>query len=190
MAICKEDLIGQIEHLPINIVETMLYYQVEQGNTSNVKVFQDISDASRNREGFNWHQTQEGTAFWAEIINKGNYENFYKRYPEGTHPKLVGEDNIKGDTLPEIGEEIIVWNIKSKHRAIFLGYIYNATKPVAVAYGDAIKDYNEGKKVNLTLFTYYELIPKPQIVELTLEDISKGKGKGVPVELLRIVDAK
>lgn len=54
-----EDLIGEIESFPIEIVQKMVDYQVAQGNKADVTVFQKSAIASRVDGGFNWSETKE-----------------------------------------------------------------------------------------------------------------------------------
>lgn len=72
---------GELEGVPINIINKMLYYQVAQGNDKDVTVFQDRIAAGRTTKGFSWDLTPEGHSFWEEIIRRRNYDHYETRYP-------------------------------------------------------------------------------------------------------------
>lgn len=82
MKVTKSDLIGLIKDYPIEIVERMLEEQVRQGNRENIKVFQKALSSGRGKGGFNWFATREGVSFWKEIIEKNNFNEFFKLYPK------------------------------------------------------------------------------------------------------------
>ena len=67
---------GQIADFPIEIVEKMLERQVEQGNPRDVTVFENKVYASSRQRGFTWDITQEGGAFWRDIVYNKNFQLF------------------------------------------------------------------------------------------------------------------
>ena len=105
--ITKSDLKGDIEYFPIEIVEKMIEEQVKQGNKADVEVFQKKANAGAMTSGFCWSSTDDGYGFWDLVINDGNFNLFFEKYPK--KPKLVyivgdskkGKDIIK--TLEEYG---------------------------------------------------------------------------------------
>lgn len=78
----KEDLIDQIEGYPIQVVQKMVNYQIEQGNEANVAVFQINRCEIKGLGGFSWDYTKESVAFWAEVINNKNFDLFFRTFPE------------------------------------------------------------------------------------------------------------
>ena len=73
---------GQIADFPIEVVEKMLERQVEQGNKRDVSVFENKVYASFVQRGFSWDRTQEGDAFWRDIVYNENFSRFFERYPK------------------------------------------------------------------------------------------------------------
>lgn len=98
--ITKADLIGSIENFPIEIVKKMMEEQVRQGNKANVKVFQKYRIADSRQGGFCWDRTDEGNAFWHDVIMCEDFDVFFEKYP-----KVDSKVYIIGDS--EIGIDII-----------------------------------------------------------------------------------
>lgn len=93
----QSDLIGDIKGFPIEVVQKMVERQVEQGNKSDVTVFQRRSDAAQWCGGFDFSKTAEGHSFWGNIM-ENNFNVFFERYPN----KNVYYRGIEGR-----GDEII-----------------------------------------------------------------------------------
>lgn len=75
----------KFKELPLQIQETMMDRQEEQGNPRNPDVFiNDITD-SKNGGGFDWADSEEGSFFWNEVTC-GNLDQFYDYHPEQTVP--------------------------------------------------------------------------------------------------------
>jgi hypothetical protein len=72
----------KIKHLPLEIQEKVFEKQIEQGNKTNSELylFKD-----KKQGNFNWASTHEGYDFWHDIFC-GNYNNFYKKYPNNNTP--------------------------------------------------------------------------------------------------------
>lgn len=79
--ITKEDLIGELEGFPLGVVVRMLEEQKLQGNNSDIKVFQKLSNANRYIGGFDWDISTDGYDFWSSVFYKKNFDLFYKKYP-------------------------------------------------------------------------------------------------------------
>lgn len=76
-----EDLIGEIEGFPIEVVQKMVDYQVEQGNKADVTVFQKLATAAKPDGGFNWSETEEFMD-WMDIIYSGEFNIFFESNPK------------------------------------------------------------------------------------------------------------
>ena len=76
-----EDLIGEIEDFPIEIVQKMVDYQIGQGNKADVTVFQKSNMASKRNKGFDWNKTKENTT-WIGIIMWKEFDIFFKHNPK------------------------------------------------------------------------------------------------------------
>ena len=84
----------EFKDLPVEIQNRMLDEQVRQGNLRNAKVFEKSITASVLRGGFTWEKSVEGHVFWREIIQGGNLDLFYERYPK-TPSKLYSEEEVR-----------------------------------------------------------------------------------------------
>lgn len=80
----EEDLIGDIEGFPIEVVQKMVEKQVEQGNEADVTVFQIWKNTASYKGGFCWDDTEDGRWFWSEVIEDRNFEKFFEKYPHQT----------------------------------------------------------------------------------------------------------
>lgn len=82
---------GKLEGFPKEVVERMLYEQEKQGNKRDVTVFERDSDESRVFGGFNKSDTINGYSFWCDIINKKDFDLFFKKYPKKEETFEVGD---------------------------------------------------------------------------------------------------
>ena len=97
--VTTDDLIGDIKDFPIEIVQKMVNYQVEQGNIPNVTVFQKNCAAAKSQSGFDWNNTDEGNNFWCDVIYLDNFDLFFKKYPKkytGDDPGPKGKEGVDG----------------------------------------------------------------------------------------------
>jgi len=123
------------------------------------------------------------------FIDKGiiDFTGSFKMIPKEC--KLIEIPVKKEKEKPKRGDEIWVSDtIDGNHeKRIFLAYIEGAKSPVVtVAKGDE-SNFKQGKPFSTVQWRYYKRIEeKDQIVELTMEDISNGKGVGIKPELIRI----
>ena len=60
----------------------MLEEQELQGNKPDIKVFQKTAYRGKEKGGFDWYETPEGTDFWDHIVRVRNFNEFYSKYPE------------------------------------------------------------------------------------------------------------
>ena len=208
----ESDLKGEICEYPIEIVRRMCQLQIEQGNPSLVSVFQVKKDASFKEGGFSWTKSPEGCNFWASIINHSNWGTFFKVYPkvpvvieadlkaaeDAVIANAVAFDDTDTNENPfeeevkvSMGDKVIAIDEDGKeYIRIFIGYNdnINAIYPVLTTTTSSYKRWLEGYKTpNIIAFKDYKVIEKSAIVELTLEDISNGKGVGVPPNLIKII---
>lgn len=85
------------------------------------------------------------------------------------------------------GDEILVSDSYSNFKKrIFLAYIDGADIPVITVAKADESSFKEGKPFSTVGWRCYKKIEEEQIVELTMEDISNGKGVGIKPELIRI----
>lgn len=70
---------GDLEGFPEEVVNRMLYYQQEQGNERDIKVFERSKSVSCSGGGFSWGRTEEGHEFWDSVITNGDFKLFFDR---------------------------------------------------------------------------------------------------------------
>ena len=78
----QSDLIGEIKHFPIEVVQKMIDYQITQGNIANISVFQENPKLISRFGGFDWSDTKEGSVFWTNVIAIYNFKMFFDKYPK------------------------------------------------------------------------------------------------------------
>ena len=192
---------------PIEIVNRMLGYQENQGNPVDLEVFKIKGpDTNRSRGGFDWNKTSEGVKFWSRIFNKKDFNHFFLYHDDIIRSGAVIEEdwdifdiNNAFNPLEEefhnniitVGTKVIVeedTGRKSVKRLI--SYNPDFPEPYLTITEKAWNLLLEGNTSEQRFKAYKdceEYIEEP-IVELTLEDISQGKGVGVPPHLIKIIN--
>lgn len=104
---------GQLEGFPTEIVEKMLYYQVEQGNKRDVTMFESKRCADKYSGGFQWEDTPERYDFWYNIITNKNFDLFFSHYPkqQQTTIKMNVKQIIKDNDIEEVYSAVHGCNI-------------------------------------------------------------------------------
>lgn len=111
---------------------------------------------------------------------RGKFEN----YP---YSMIEGIDIIElPKELPNRGDKIMVTDGSTSWcERIYIGNLEGTKFPVVVVVPSDEQRFLEGKEFSVSLWKYWKPIEE-NVVELTMEDISKGKGVGVKPELIRI----
>lgn len=128
------------EDLPDDIKRRMHDLQHEQGNTRDPAPFiRDIS-SSISSGGFHWDSSPERDWFWSAILDEGNFDVFYEKYPSG----YVGDSSEKspdyyGSGVYETRKFIDAHNLNF-NRGNCIKYIVRAGKK-----GDAIEDLEKAR---------------------------------------------
>lgn len=78
----ERDLVKDIQDFPVEVVQKMLEYQVEQGNKEDISIFQNRAITSKTAKGFNWKDTEEGMEFWNKVIHEQKFSIFFNKYPK------------------------------------------------------------------------------------------------------------
>lgn len=153
MKVAEKDLIGQIEGYPIEIVERMLYYQVEQGNQEDIEVFQKKVDSNLRSGGFNWSKSLEGIGFWSRVIN-GHIFDIDKLKP------IIKVVEQKRD--PVFGEEVLATDIVGKQKLkVYIGHNPEAMYPYIVATRQAYDNWvTKGVRLTTIAATGISLLDK------------------------------
>lgn len=134
--------------------------------------------------GSNTKQDGESHRYYGVI--GGHFDNYSETHINKCCPK-VSVIQLPPQ-LPRRGDRILVWGNQERQitEAIFLAYIEGAVSPVmCVSACDEIK-FKNGLLFNVTNWKNWKPEHTEQIVELTIEDISNGKGVGIPPHLIRI----
>lgn len=198
---------NKIAGYPIEIVNRMLECQENQGNKVDLEVFKIKGpDTNSNRGGFDWNKTSEGIKFWSRIFNKKDFNYFFQYHNDITRSGIVIEEdwdifdlanacNPLEEKFPNnvitVGTKVIVkedTGRKSIKRLI--SYNPDFPEPYLTITEKAWNLLLEGNTSEQRFKAYKdceEYIEEP-IVELTLKDISEGKGVGVPPHLIKIVE--
>ena len=85
--VTPEDLTGDIEDFPIEVVQKMVARQYEQVGICNVTKFQSNKSVSAYGGGFDWDASSEGLGFWSDVIMNCDWELFFSKYPPGGSSK-------------------------------------------------------------------------------------------------------
>jgi len=119
---------GQIKGFPEAVVQKMLQRQVQQGNTENVKIFEERNDAAQYGGAFNWEKSPEGHIFWTYVINFKWFHIFFQKYPEGA--REFYQKTYISNPLPCIGIHELTFQFyeslgfKRGHNEFRNGYTY------------------------------------------------------------------
>ena len=173
----QSDLVGDIKDFPIEVVEKMIEEQVKQGNSPNVEVFQNYGSAGDDDDGFTWNRTDDGEEFWVEVIDGGNFDLFFEKYPKKNNANLV---YIVGDS--EIGMDII--KTLEKYGGIN-EHNYKGERNDVVYYIEPnnnfieICDFAHLKLWDVILATYTPIDAEECILEVTMEEIAEKFGINV-----------
>ena len=93
----QEDLVGDIEGFPLEVVQRMIERQVEQGNKADVSVFQNRKSCSGGSGGFEWCDTTERHDFWQKVILNRDFKIFFEKYPKEN--KEIYVENVDGQNV-------------------------------------------------------------------------------------------
>ena len=85
----QSDLKGAIADFPIEVVETMIERQVQQGNEPDVTAFHRYAFNDAIDGGFTWSNTIEGGQFWDKVIGDNNFNVFFEMYPKHIDDKIL-----------------------------------------------------------------------------------------------------
>lgn len=101
---------GDLMDFPIEIVEKMLEYQVQQGNPRDVTIFEDTPFCGKKDGGFEWEETPEGWEFWNNVIADEFFGHFYETYPKPESKTTSVQTYIDFMTANKINMLVWSWN--------------------------------------------------------------------------------
>jgi hypothetical protein len=162
---------GQLEGFPEYVVNAMLDEQVRQGNKRDVTVFERKSRESISSGGFDWSVSILGEDIWLSVINKKQFHLIPNSQPiSKPYPKRMIVYDIKHDLTDTIRTVLCEYNGKF----------------VAIPEHEELVFGKQGSVEQVYIWNFAKDIHE-EVIELTLEDISNGKGVGVPPHLIKIV---
>lgn len=179
MVVTHEDLVGEISNFPLHVVQMMVNNQVAQGNTANVKIFQNKKDTSKRFGGFDWSKTPQGTKYWNKAINFGCF---------GDDPCLPSKEVVTNESPKyKFGDKVSFKKGNRTIEQVVIAYVPNCPNPIWCVNNETFLNMMRGFSIYGTLNCREE---GKSLVYLTMEDISKGKGVGIDPSLIRIVNEK
>lgn len=107
---------GELFSIPIDVIYSMVYNQIIQGNPADVYVFEKNVLMAPADGGWNLSETDEGYNFWYDTVIDEKYKIYTDRYPDGQFIKDVFTDKGlkvwskilgKSDTIVEINKKPI-----------------------------------------------------------------------------------
>ena len=108
----QNDLIEKIKHFPIEVVQKMVDYQVTQRGIADITIFQENPKLIAKCGGFDWCDTKEGSAFWANVIGAFDFKVFFNKYPKTNaglstlHTKFIRYNNLGKGQLCQMRNQI------------------------------------------------------------------------------------
>lgn len=179
--VTKRHLVGEIADFPMEVVERMVYEQINQSQKPNPTVFAIKNSAAPSEGGFSWVATEDGYAFWEKVIRKKNWDLFFSKYPKKTvvyentnRVYAVGDHNNSEKVIDALVEHGGVNKLNYKGDCdAWLYYIEPTTNIIRVCdiYCDT-KLY----EVIMALYTQLEI---DKTVEVSMEDIAEMMGVNV-----------
>ena len=178
--VTKQDLIGDLENFPIEVVEKMLDYQYKQIGKKDISVFQYSRCSYARCEGFNWENTIEGHEFWRRVIICKEFDVFFELYPKvSKNVYILGDKKLYKNVIKSLERRggINVTNLLGDADLGSIYYIDPKTNHIEIC-----------TKVNEQLYNVitstFEKIEPDKFIEMTLPEIAEKLG--IDVEVLRI----
>lgn len=186
--VTKRHLVGEIADFPIEVVERMVYEQINQKQEPNPTVFALKNSAALDEGGFSWALTEDGYTFWEKVVRYKDFDIFFSRYPK----KLEVENNT-ADLVYAVGDyknAKKVIDTLVEHGGVnqlnytgdceeWIYYIEPTTNIIQVC------DVNyDAKLYEVIMATFTPIEIEDTSVEVTMEEIAKMMG--VDVSNLRI----
>ena len=167
---------GELRGFPTEVVNWMLEQQDKQGNPKKVHVFEKDILSSRVNGGFDWYVANKGLTndFCNDVIKHKKFHLFFERFPkQSSYPKVMW--------VSDFDSSLSITHKRCK-RVVFME---KNNKFISWTNAETLED---SAIENGTTFWNYakDIEEKPQLVELTMKDISEGKGVGVDPKLIRI----
>lgn len=127
-----EDLTGDIEGFPIELVQWMVDQQVKQGNKADVGIFQKLRGVNHFGGGFDWNYSNLGKPACIDIITNKNFDLFFKHFPKQVEDKHFGLPELKAVEMEasEDGKEWFKLHVYGVKDGLYLSIGYSLWKHV------------------------------------------------------------
>lgn len=187
-----EDLVGDINGFPIEIVQHMVNEQVLQGNPPNITVFQKINYRNKNSKGFDWDLSKDGDSFWHKVIINRNFELYFEKYPKQTNMKQFTKEDLQSGMVVKLRngrKYLVVEDLLIGRDGFMRLYKYNddLTLNTGTEY-DIVMVYKKtdswGEGFVSGLHHGNIIWEREEIKEFTMQEIADKLG--IPVKQLRI----
>lgn len=142
--------------LPVEIQEKMLDEQELQGNKRDRSVFEKRVNYGVNSGGFDWNKSSQGTHtfFWMDILEGGDFTEFYKLYPkEKTYPRVM-----------MVSEDGVHW---------FPRVVIMEKNKMYITWANAETIEQAKNILNTCAWKYAKEVEEPKTIEITMADIAK-----------------
>ena len=140
----QEDLVGDIEGFPIEVVQRMIELQVEQGNKADVSVFQNRKSCSGGSGGFEWCDTTERHDFWQKVILNRDFKIFFEKYPKEN--KEIYVENVDGQNVTTEWDGLTIQKMEIKESLKYDNEKLRWDLLPLEDIEDVVKVYTEGTK--------------------------------------------
>lgn len=178
----KSHLVGKIADFPMEVVERMVYEQINQRQKPNPTVFAIKNSAAPGEGGFSWAATEDGYAFWEKVISKKDWDLFFSKYPKKTvvseskkYVYAVGDRKNYKKVIDGLVENGGVNQLN--YTGDCEDWIYYIEPTTNIIRGCDVSHEPKLYEVIVTLFT--ELKIEDTTVEVSMEDIAKMMGVNV-----------
>jgi len=178
MDLSKYEPKGQLKGFPKEIIAKMLEYQFDQTGFQDVRIFESDSSSGKISGGFDWKETIEGGSFWTEVIDDHKFSIFSLQ----SEP----EEELKyGDRVEYKDGELDDWGS--------CGDVFVAKLPGESPYliADSMEDLTDTESpIRMYRWKYCRKVNQSEsFVQLTLQDISDGKGVGIDPNKIKIIES-
>lgn len=176
--VTQQDLIGDLENFPIEVVEKMLENQYKQNGKKDVSIFQYLNFTDIQGGDFCWEDTIEGYEFWNDVIRRKNLMCFLKDTQKcQKNVYIFGDEKLYENVIKSLEKRggINVTNLIGDGGGIY--YIDPKTNYIETCSQLDEKLYN-------VITSTFEKIDPVEFVQMTLQEIADKLG--VDVDLLRI----
>lgn len=173
----KSHLVGKIADFPMEVVERMVYEQINQRQKPNPTVFAIKKAAAPGEGGFSWAATEDGCAFWEKVINKKDWDLFFSKYPKKKNTNRVYAVGVHNNGKKVIDALVEHGGVNQlNYTGNCEDWIYYIEPTTNIIRGCDVSKESKLYEVIVTLYTPLEI---EKTVEVSMEEIAKMMGVNV-----------